>query len=252
MTLSCCSLSTQKMEIELCEGAKEVETRMKCLTEARIHRRTSRGHVKIKSASNVIWKGSFNSSSSAMCRCEACDFDSEPHLNCQKSDRKKFDVPAAFIVHRLACRKSHADPFFVWKRNECASHDGMMCRNVHRHKTRNENAAKKKRVYMTQSCVNDGFVQKCTNRAHTKKKNRQTNFEYFFRCIDGLYALRVDFQIFWLRRGRNQCSFAQSPHIRSNERMKAARKKNYRLKTKCCKADRTRSQINSYTIRLFV
>lgn len=142
MTLSCCSFSTQKMEIEWCEGANEIES--KCLAEKRIHRRTSRGHVKIESALNsVICKGSFNSSSSAMCRCEACDFDSEPHLNCQKFGGKKCDVPAAFIVHRLACRKSHADPFFVWKRNECASHDGMMCRNVHRHKTRNENAAKK-------------------------------------------------------------------------------------------------------------
>lgn len=87
----------------------------------------------------------------------------------------------------------------------------------------------KKHVYMTQSCVNDEFVQKCKKPAHIKKKNRQTNFA--FRPLHW-WSVRVDFQIFWLRRGRNQCglrAIATQPKQWANESSKKkiiARKRN--------------------------
>lgn len=119
----------------------------------------------------AIWKGSLFIFNCSRCsRCIACDF-TWTTFKLSKVCAIVISVcrpavfrlvcayaRAAFNVHRLACRKSHAEPCFVWKRNECASHDDMMCWNVHRHN--GEKMSEEKKNVFTWRKVRE-FAQIC-------------------------------------------------------------------------------------------
>lgn len=137
-----------------------------------------------------------------------------------------------------------------------------MCWNVNRHKTQlGKNWANQK-----YSCLHDVQYVDSSKYVKTKKKNRQTNtrvvcFFSFRRLSSGLwwfYLFGVYFQIFWLRRGRNQmCASDLVAHQASAKQKRAKNQKkihrrNYRPKRNVVRPNRTRSKINSYTIRSIV